>query len=142
MADGINVNFDYTELEANLVRLQTVYWERIAARIYSKMVRLINQGKNSSGQKFADYTPQYKAWKIKKGYSGQVNLQLTSQMVLSLNFRATQGRFEIFLNGELNNKKMLRIHELNNWQVMTWGKELLKALDLALQEMFRDAGFI
>jgi len=142
MADGITFNFDSTALDESLTKLQRYYWDRIAARIYSKIKRLINQGRNAEGAKFLSYDPKYKAWKIKNGYSGEVNLQVTSQMVLSINFRVYNGGFEIFLNGEANNLKMREIHRKKNWQVLIWGKALRKELYSAINEAFRDAGFL
>ncbi len=46
--------------------------------------RLVETGTNASGTSFEDYTPDYKARKVKLGrYTGKVDFQLTGQMLAS-----------------------------------------------------------
>lgn len=80
------------ELEASFRRLIralpdiVLHQTEVAANDAMALVdqRLVETGTNASGASFEDYTPSYKARKVKLGrYTGKVDFQLTGQMLAS-----------------------------------------------------------
>ena len=137
---AFDCTFDYTPSIEALSEVLIRNWEYVASNVYSKVIQLINSSRNVDGEALQDYSANYKAWKTKNGYSGTVNLQLTSSMVRSITFSADEKGFEIFLVGEEENKKMIKLNSMKNWKVFEWGSELETALDDALSDLISRYG--
>ena len=138
---SIKMQVDFSEIYKTMSDAQkSKIWDNISSYIYAEVKKLMQQGKNVDGRKYKSYSASYKSWKVKNGYSGKVNLQLTSDMYRAISFRATRDGFEIYITGADNNKKAIKLNESKNWQFFQWGKKLEKKLTKVLDVMMKELG--
>lgn len=134
---------DFTNIYTSLDEtMQAEMWQAVGARIFGKVKRLMNKGKNVNGKIYADYSPKYLEYKKEeKKWTGRVNLQFSGNMQKAISFSGDKKGFTIFINGAEQNEKAIKLNKTKNWQFFEWGTELDKQLDIILTKELKRMGF-
>ncbi len=137
----IKTNIDFSSVYDMLDDLGSGnMWNYAAQRLKALVMLLINKGVDVNGRVYKPYKQSYINFRTKKGLGTRVNLQLTSEMVLSIVARNSSGGFEIFITGASNNQKARWVSRDRHF--LEWGHKTERELMKAINDYFRMKGYL
>lgn len=133
----LSVKTDFKEIKETLESLTSQagnqLWLKVATKVYSKIVRNIQNGLDVNGKAFKGYSSSYKRYRTKNGLGLQVNLQFTSQLFRSITVEADDTGFVIYISGRDNIDKAKWVQD-DGRVFLDWGTDIQKAFNKAIEQ--------
>lgn len=108
----------------------------VGNRIHQKVLSLISQSKNTNGESYMAYSPEYS----KKTGKQVVDLKVSGLLISQIKLKITDRRFIInVVGGRSDVAEYLNKHK--NWSFLDWGTELEKEYQTAVNDFFQNLTF-